>query len=113
MKSHHLCGVSLTLKNLLGLPANRVYGSPRFALHSPVRLPRILSDLAQICTPSIGLIDGITVLACNIDWSTEEYNGFGVIAWPNIEAIHTHVKDLAKIGWHRYIHARTMLGKKM
>ena len=59
MKSHSLCGISLSLKNLFGLPPNEVYGTPRFALHSPIRLPNILVDLGQLCTPAIGLIDGL------------------------------------------------------
>ena len=38
MKSHHLCGVTLTMKNLFGLPPGPVYGSPRFT-KSPLRDP--------------------------------------------------------------------------
>jgi uncharacterized protein (DUF362 family) len=60
MKSHHLCGVTLTMKNLFGLPPGPVYGSPRFAtLHSAIRIPRILADLSGIFKPAICLIDGI------------------------------------------------------
>ena len=60
MKSHHLCGVTLTMKNLFGLPPGPVYGSPRFAtLHSAIRLPRILADLNGLFRPDICLIDGI------------------------------------------------------
>jgi uncharacterized protein (DUF362 family) len=63
MKSHHLCGVTLTMKNLFGLPPRPVYGSPRGTLHSAIRLPRILADLNQLFTPGICLIDGI--VGCN------------------------------------------------
>jgi hypothetical protein len=49
----------------------------------------------------------------DIEWSSEEYSSFGVIAWPSLEAQQAHFKDTAKIGWHRYIYARTILGKKM
>ena len=59
MKSHHLCGITLSIKNLFGMPPNAVYGSPRVALHSALRLPPILVDLAQILPPDICLIDGI------------------------------------------------------
>jgi uncharacterized protein (DUF362 family) len=69
MKSHHLCGVTLTMKNLFGLPPAPVYGSPRGALHSAIRLPRILSDLNQLFMPGICLIDGI--VGCNYgEWQS-------------------------------------------
>jgi uncharacterized protein (DUF362 family) len=63
MKSHSVCGVTLTMKNLFGLPPGPIYGSPRGALHSAIRLPRILADLDQIFRPEICLIDGI--VGCN------------------------------------------------
>jgi len=63
MKSHHLCGVTLTIKNLFGLPPGPIYGVPRGTLHSPIRLPGILADLTQLFTPEICLIDGI--VGCN------------------------------------------------
>jgi len=63
MKSHSLCGVTLTMKNLFGLPPRPIYGSPRGALHSAIRLPRILADLNQLFRPGICLIDGI--VGCN------------------------------------------------
>jgi uncharacterized protein (DUF362 family) len=59
MKSHQLTGVTLTLKNLFGLPPGPVYGSPRGALHSAIRLPGILADLTGLFKPEICLIDGI------------------------------------------------------
>jgi uncharacterized protein (DUF362 family) len=59
MKSHRLCGVTLAMKNLFGLPPGPVYGSPRGTLHSAVRLPGILADLTQLFAPGICLIDGI------------------------------------------------------
>jgi hypothetical protein len=51
-------------------------------------------------------------IGCDTNWSNEQYNLFGVTAWPNVEAIQAHFKDLEKLGWHRYVHSRTILGKK-
>ena len=59
MKAHAICGVTLTLKNLFGTPPGSVYGSPRVALHSLIRLPRVLTDLGRVLPPAIALIDGI------------------------------------------------------
>lgn len=78
MKSHHLCGVTLTMKNLFGLPPGPVYGSPRGTLHSAIRLPRILADLNQLFTPDICLIDGI--VGCNYG----EWHGMGDPVSPGI-----------------------------
>jgi len=61
---------------------------------------------------SIANNGGKGVLWCQTDWSNEEYDGYGVIAWPNIEAQQSHFADLRKIGWHRYVYALTILGKK-
>lgn len=59
MKSHHMCGVTLSIKNLFGIPPNTIYGTPRLTLHSPLRLPLILPDLMQLFPPDISVIDGI------------------------------------------------------
>ncbi len=70
MKAHHLCGLTLTMKNLFGLPPGPIYGSPRAALHSQIRLPGILADLSQLFPPEICLIDG--VVGCNFqEWSSQ------------------------------------------
>jgi len=67
LKSHHLCGVSLCIKNLFGLAPEPVYGSPLVALHSPVRTPRVIADFAKFFPPEICLIDGI--VGCNfMEW---------------------------------------------
>ena len=63
LKAHHLCGVTLSMKNLFGLPPGPIWGSPRGSLHSPVRLPRVLADLTQLFPPGICLIDGL--IGCN------------------------------------------------
>ena len=63
MKSHGTCGVTLTMKNLFGLPPGPIYGSPRGVLHSAIRLPGILADLTRRFAPEICLIDGI--VGCN------------------------------------------------
>jgi uncharacterized protein (DUF362 family) len=83
MKSHHLCGVTLSMKNLFGLPPGPVYGSPRFAsLHSAIRLPRILADLNGLFRPEICLIDGI-VGANYAEWGGDPVTPGVLIAGDN------------------------------
>lgn len=82
MKSHHLCGVTLSIKNLFGLPPNKIYGCPRISLHSAIRLPPILADLTQLFTPEICVIDGI--LSANyMEWSGDPVSTGVLIAGNN------------------------------
>jgi uncharacterized protein (DUF362 family) len=59
MKSHLSAGATLCLKNLFGMTPTHRYGSPRNFLHAPVRLPRVLADVAQLFPPSLCVVDGL------------------------------------------------------
>lgn len=69
MKCHFNCGVTLSMKNLIGLvPVNRYRLSEedwwRSALHGPgdearTRLPRVIIDLNRVRPIHLALIDGI------------------------------------------------------
>jgi uncharacterized protein (DUF362 family) len=59
MKSHLSTGATLCLKNLFGMTPVAQYGTPRRYLHAPVRLPRVLVDVAQLFPPSLCVIDGL------------------------------------------------------
>jgi hypothetical protein len=50
------------------------------------------------------------VLACDCYWPNEENPGFGVMAFPSIEARQEHCKDLQALKWLQYIKAFTLLG---
>ncbi|GIX05687.1 MAG: hypothetical protein KatS3mg115_0090 [Candidatus Poribacteria bacterium] len=74
MKAHLSTGVTLTLKNLFGIPPTSVYGAPRRYLHAPVRLPRVIVDLGLILRPQLCVIDGV------IGQTRSEWHGPGVDA---------------------------------
>jgi uncharacterized protein (DUF362 family) len=59
MKSHLSAGATLCLKNLFGMTPPHRYGSPRNYLHAPVRLPRVLVDVAQLFPPTLCVVDGL------------------------------------------------------
>lgn len=60
LKVHLYSGVSLTIKNLFGLPPVPPYGwAARSYLHYLVRLPPCLVDLAAIFRPCLNIIDGL------------------------------------------------------
>jgi hypothetical protein len=55
----------------------------------------------------------VDVVFCRSNWSNEEILGFGVQAWPDIASQQAHFIDLEKIGWHRYVYAKIILGTKL
>ena len=52
------------------------------------------------------------LLLCDADWSNEEITNFGVIAWPSRGAEQAYFMDLAKLNFHRYMYAQTILGTR-
>lgn len=81
------------------------------AMQSIDSLPKEQSDaLWAEVEKSILSQGGVSLLVCNSYWSSEEIMYFGISAWPNLEAEQAHFKDLEKIGWHNFMHGRTILG---
>ncbi len=61
LKNHKFMGVTLTTKNLFGLPPiSPPAGRARSYFHHFVRLPHVLADLARITDPCLAIIDGLT-----------------------------------------------------
>ena len=59
---------------------------------------------------SVSKNGAVEVITCESTWSNEEYSAFGVLAWPSLEALQAHTKELTNIGWYRYISAKSILG---
>jgi hypothetical protein len=47
---------------------------------------------------------------CISFWSSEEWLGWGVEKYPNIEAVQKHAMNLYRMNWHEYIESKTYLG---
>jgi hypothetical protein len=45
--------------------------------------------------------------------SDEEWSGWGVEKYPNIEAVQQHLQDLNEINWFMYFKSKTVLGTEM
>ena len=54
--------------------------------------------------------DAKWIVAANSYWASEEYQGFGVFMYPNIDAVQHHFAGVKQIGWPRYMRSRTLLG---
>jgi hypothetical protein len=73
-------------------------------------LPRIRVTGFSKDHGSIERLGGKLGIWCDIDWSNEEYNNYGIIAWRTSRpsrAFQRYGQDR-----RRYIHARTILGTK-
>ncbi len=57
---------------------------------------------------------GAEMITANVcAWSSEEWLGWGVEKYPNIEAVQKHAMDLFNIKWFMYIDSKTYLGTEM
>ena len=53
---------------------------------------------------------GKEVIFCNSTWSSEQWWGFGVEEFPDLEAVQLHTKLLTELDWMRYVESETLLG---
>lgn len=70
MKNHAFMGVTLSTKNLFGLPPMPPFGRVRTYFHHIIRLPYVLADLARIMNPCLNIIDGLVGQAGR-EWAGE------------------------------------------
>ena len=52
------------------------------------------------------------VVLCDSSWSSEQWPFFGVLEFPDIEAVQKHRADMNKLGWSRYVDSITVLGSE-
>jgi hypothetical protein len=55
-------------------------------------------------------VGGRSVILCDSSWASEQWQGFGVEVFPDMEAVQKHTQLLQEIGWFRYIDSVTILG---
>lgn len=86
MKAHASMGCTLCIKNLFGWMPPSIYGAPRMYLHDRlIRLPRVLSDMAQWMRPSLNVIDGIAA-SSKKEWGGDILTPGVILAGTNIVA---------------------------
>jgi len=69
------------------------------------RLAKVQAALEQV--------GGKAVVLCDSSWSNEEWSGFGVEEFPDIEAVQNHTRLLNELHWDRYLSGTSMLGTKL
>jgi hypothetical protein len=53
------------------------------------------------------------VIWCNSVWATHQWEAFGVMEFPDIEAVQRHAEHCAELNWLRYMDVITTLGTKV
>jgi hypothetical protein len=56
---------------------------------------------------------GKEVIFCSSGWSSEQWWGWGVEEFPDLEAVQQHTKLLQDLNWLRYVESETLLGTAM
>ena len=100
MKNHAFMGVTLSLKNLFGLPPMEPYGRSRSYFHHIIRLSHVLVDLGMLARPTLNIIDGL------VGQSGREWGGQGRICDTLVAGDHTIATDACAaylMGFHPLI----------
>ena len=50
------------------------------------------------------------VLYCDSYWANEDYLGFGLVAFPSVEARIAHANDLLELNWTQFFSTFTIMG---
>jgi hypothetical protein len=50
------------------------------------------------------------VVGCYSVWSSENWMGFGVEKFPDLDAVQKHTRLLLEMDWHRYLESTSYLG---
>ena len=68
--------------------------------------------LAQV-QAALTQVGGKLVLLCNSAWANEQWAGFGVEEFPDMDALQKHSQLLDELNWLRYIESSTTLGTRV
>lgn len=58
-------------------------------------------------------VGGERVVTCDARWFSDEWEGFGIEKFPDIEAVRKHKELLYEIDWYRYGQSECVLGTEM
>ncbi len=58
-------------------------------------------------------VGGKTILSCFSGWNSEQWLGWGVEQFPDIEAVHKHHSLLVGLNWFRFVESDSYLGTEV
>jgi hypothetical protein len=62
---------------------------------------------------SLKQVGAESLAMCVCAWATEEWLGWGVEKYPDLEALQKHIMKLFSLNWFEYIDSKTYLGTEM
>jgi hypothetical protein len=71
------------------------------------------NKLASQGAEALKQVGAESIITCISFWSSEEWLGWGVEKYPDIEAVQKHAEILFGLNWYEYIEAESHLGTEM
>jgi hypothetical protein len=71
------------------------------------------NQLKEQLAKALRKVGGKEVVLCFSGWNSEQYLGWGVEKFPNIEAVQKHHALLVDLNWFRYAESNSHLGTEM
>ena len=75
--------------------------------------PEEQNELTAKISESLNQVGGEILILCVSVWSSEEWLGWGVEKYPDIEAVQKHADNLFNMNWFRYVESKTYLGTEL
>lgn len=72
--------------------------------------PEMRADYLKKHDAFLAETGGKVLLVCNMVWSNEQYEYFGLEVFPNLQALITYHEKLQSIGWFAYFDSKSYLG---
>jgi len=69
--------------------------------------------LKQQLAKALKKVGGKEIVECFSGWDSEQYLGWGVERFPNIEAVQKHHALLVDLNWFRYAESNSYLGTEV
>ena len=70
-------------------------------------------EFVDRATKDVEEVGGKWIARCNCYWSNEEWVWFGVMEFPDIEAVQKHAEFIEKLEQFRYVESKSYLGTRM
>jgi len=71
------------------------------------------NQLKEQLAKALRKVGGKEVVLCFSGWNSEQYLGWGVEKFPNIEAVQKHHALLVDLNWFRYAESNSCLGTEI
>jgi uncharacterized protein (DUF362 family) len=110
MKTHHLAGVTLSMKNMFGVMPGTVYGWPKNLLHW-AGIDECIHDINATLRPSFSIVDGIVGMEGEGPVSGDPVRSNVIVMGQNLPAVDATCARIMGIDPERIRHLKYASGK--